>query len=243
MFITSFIPRTALVALAVSALLIALCPTALQAQQATTTGEASKRGAKGLDDPDFIGKWGFDGPEKFGPWKPLQASIFQIQAGVVHVDAKSKRPCLDLAGPYSAEQIGAIEIRIRGVEKEKPNASGSSGNAVGGANERVRILPQLYQGTRIYFTHQSKEKYDAEKSLAFEFPLDGKFHVVTITPGENPFWKGLLKKIRFDLGDFPHHYELDYIYFHRAQTGKKKGDAKGDKASGRVGAISTEPAK
>lgn len=244
MFITRHIPRTALVALAVSALLLAICPGDLQAQQAHSAGEASKRPPKGLDDPDFVGKWDFQVPGDFGSWKPLQASIFEISDGLVYVNAKSKRPCLDLSGPYSAEQISAIEVRMRGVEvKRETPPSGSADGAIGGANQRMRVLPQLYQGTRIYFTHSAKQKYDPENSIEFQLPLDGKFHVLTIAPGDHPSWKGSLQKIRFDLGDFPHQYELDYIYFHRAQTGKKKGEANGEKTASRVGALTTEPAK
>jgi hypothetical protein len=229
----SQVSLTVLAAVTISALLAVPGPAPLQAQQ----------GVKGLDDPAYIGKWDFEEPGSFGDWKALQPGTFDVDGGTVSVTAKSNRPCLDLTGPYSAEQISVIEVRIRGVEVQRNTEAGSGGGAMGGAGGRTRILPQLYKGTRIYFTRSASEKYDAENSIALDLPLDGKFHVLTITPADHPNWKGTLKKIRFDLGDFPHHYELDYIYFHRTPTSGGKDGASDDKAAGRAGAISTEQGK
>lgn len=221
----------ALIALT-AALLLSICPAAAQAQQ-----------AKGLDDPDFVGKWDFDQPGDYGPWKPLQAAhVFESRNGVVFVTATSMRPCLDLDGPYAAGDIESIEIRVRGHLVEQ-NSSGSSDNAMGGTSERVRVQPKLYRGTRLYFTRSPQEKYNAESSIEFPLPLDGKFHVLTINPHEHASWKGMIQKIRFDVGDFPHNYELDYIYFHRKASPETGGTTGEKKAVSRVGAISMESEK
>jgi len=128
------------------------------------------------------------------------------------------------------------------VEREIPE--GSAGTAMGGANKRVRILPQLYQGTRLYFTRSAKEKFDAPNSIEFQVPYDDKFHVLTIYPHDHPSWDGLIHKIRLDIGDFPNQYELDSIYFHRKASAKKKGQAEGkDKTITRVGTVSVESKK
>jgi hypothetical protein len=243
LIITSYITRTALVVLIVSALLICLCPAVLEAQTAISAGDTVKKKVKGLDDPDFVGKWDFQNPGNFEEWNPLQAAGgFEVREGLVAVTANSQRPCLDLNGPYSADDISSIEIRIRGMKVERATAT-NSGSAMGGSHERMRILPSLYLGTRLYFTNTAKEKYDAEKSIEISLPLDGKFHVLTINPQDHASWKGLLEKIRLDIGDFPNRYELDYVYFHRKEAAGKKGDSRGDKSASRIGAASVESKK
>jgi len=99
---------TAVIALT-AALLITLCPVTAQAQQAISAGDAKIQQTKGLSDPDFVGKWDFNQPEGFGPWKPMQsASLFELRNGMIFVTSKSQRPCLDLKGPYAASEIGSI---------------------------------------------------------------------------------------------------------------------------------------
>lgn len=241
MIITRHLAATAVIALT-AALLITLCPVTAQAQQAISAGDAQIQRTKGLNDPDFVGKWDFNQPEGFGAWKPMQsASLFELRNGVILVTAKSQRPCLDLKGPYAADEIGSIEIRLRArlVERETPD--GSAGAAMQGANKRVRVLPAVYQGTRIYFTRSAKEKFDAANSIEFEVQYDDQYHVLTIYPHDHPAWDGLIQKIRLDIGDFPNHYELDSIYFHRKASTKKKSQVEGkDKTITRVGAVSVE---
>ncbi len=241
--ITRYSTRAALVTLMVSVLLISLCPTVLEAQTALSSGDATKKRVKGLDDPDFVGKWDFQKPGDFGGWNPLQAAGgFEVSQGVVHVNANSQRPSLDLRGPYNADDISLIEIRIRGEKIERETATNSD-LGMAGANKRIRARPALYKGTRFYFTRSEKENYDAEYSFELTLPLDGKFHILTINPHELESWNGLLEKIRFDVGDFPNQYELDYIYFHRKEAAKKQGDSRSDKSVSKVGAISVESKK
>jgi len=238
------IPGPALVAVTVLALLLSSPPALLHAQQVISAdGGTIKGGVKGLDDPEYVGKWDFTRDGRYDGWRPLQAAGgFTSSNGLVATEAKSQRPCLDLFGPYSAEQISVIEIRMRGVAVERETPAGDESSMIRGANDRVRVLPSLYKGTRLYFTTQKKESFNAEKSIDIPLVPDGKFHIFTIKPGEHENWEGLIQKIRLDLGDFPNYYELDYIHFHRVET-RAKGAVKGGKSLAKAGATSTETKK
>jgi len=212
-------PGTVIGPLCLLAMLILLLPAA--------AGAAPERATPGADDPDYVGKWDFEQPGAYDGWKPLQKKgVFYPVGDLVKVTAQSKRPCLDLTGSYSAASISVIEIRIRGILLEREKPEGSSPSSMGDMGGRVRVVPGLYRGSRLYFTRAAGEKYDEARSFELVFPLDGAFHVLTITPGEDPAWQGLIKKFRLDIGDFPNRYELDYIHFRRHAAGASTTETK-----------------
>lgn len=237
-------PGPALITVTAIALLLS-CPADLvHAQQVISAGGGTvKGGMKGLDDPEYVGKWDFNTDGSFDGWHPLQAAgAFSVSNGRVSTEAKSQRPCLDLPGPYDGDQIAVIEIRMRGVAVKRETSAEAGNPAMSGASSRVRVLPEVYRGTRIYFTTNKKENFDAGKSIEIPLVPDGQFHVFNIKPAMHEAWTGPIEKIRLDLGDFPNYYELDYIHFHRAKA-SGKGVVKGGKSLSQAGAASTETKK
>jgi hypothetical protein len=189
----------------IAALLIVISPAPLPAADGPEAG--------------FAARWDFDKPGDLGGWTPLRgAGTYDAGGDVLAVTAKSMRPCLDLHRPFAADDIVSIEVRIRGIRVERETPGGSAGAMAPGGN-RVRVRPEVYQGTRLYFARSKQAKFDISSSLELDLPLDGEFHVISIDPRHHASWRGTIEKLRFDVGDFPHSYELDYIHFRRQPSG------------------------